>query len=206
MTIAMTLRILTICTGNVCRSPLAAQLLAARLDNARFEIHSAGVAALVGDPMPEVARHIATRLGSTTAHDHEGASVTRQDVAAADLVLGLTLEHRRRVVELNPTALRSSFTLIEFAHIGSAIDDDQLAQVVRGRPDTEQAVLDLLSMMRGVVPPLASTTQYDVIDPYQQNVAMYERSAAQIDTAVNRIVELFLRARQLSGAEPESRR
>ena len=202
----MTLRILTVCTGNVCRSPLAAQLLTARLEPTWFEVHSAGVAALVGDPMPDIARNIAAGLGSTTANDHQAVSLTKQDVIDADLVLGVTRQHRRAVAQLYPKAARLSFTLTEFAHIGSAIDDERLAHAVRDSPDTAQAVVDTVSMMRGTVESFARADQYDVVDPYRQRAAVYRRSAAQVDTAVDRIVELFRRAHRFSGAEATSNR
>ncbi len=47
-------RLLTVCTGNVCRSPYAAALLGAGLDWARpgaFRVASAGTPALVGRPV-----------------------------------------------------------------------------------------------------------------------------------------------------------
>ena len=49
-------RLLTVCTGNICRSPYAAVLLREGLDWARpgaFEVTSAGTHALVGRPMDE---------------------------------------------------------------------------------------------------------------------------------------------------------
>ena len=49
-------RILFVCVGNVCRSPLGERLLAARLPADRFEVSSAGVGALAGAAMdPEAA-------------------------------------------------------------------------------------------------------------------------------------------------------
>lgn len=60
----MTIRILTVCTGNICRSPLAAELLASRLDPQNFIVESAGTSALVGEQMPDPAIEIATRLGA----------------------------------------------------------------------------------------------------------------------------------------------
>ena len=51
-------RVLVVCVGNVCRSPLGERLLAARLGDG-FEVTSAGVGALVGEPMdPEAAAHL----------------------------------------------------------------------------------------------------------------------------------------------------
>ena len=43
-------RILTVCTGNICRSPVAERLLQAGLGDA-VAVSSAGVRAVVGDPI-----------------------------------------------------------------------------------------------------------------------------------------------------------
>lgn len=57
-------QVLFVCIGNVCRSPLGERLLAARLDGERFEVRSAGIAAMVGSPMvPEAAAHLAAYGG-----------------------------------------------------------------------------------------------------------------------------------------------
>jgi len=58
-------RVLFVCIGNVCRSPLGERLLAARLHAEAFEVSSAGVAAMVGSPMtPEAAVHLESYGGS----------------------------------------------------------------------------------------------------------------------------------------------
>jgi len=41
-------RVLFVCIGNVCRSPLGERLLAAKLRSEAFEVSSAGVGAMVG--------------------------------------------------------------------------------------------------------------------------------------------------------------
>src|SRR5690349_9488773 len=48
-------RVLFVCIGNVCRSPVGERLLAARLPADRFEVGSAGVGAMVGYAMSKYA-------------------------------------------------------------------------------------------------------------------------------------------------------
>src|SRR3954470_23136084 len=48
-------RVLFVCIGNVCRSPVGERLLAARLPAERFAISSAGVGAMVGYAMSRYA-------------------------------------------------------------------------------------------------------------------------------------------------------
>lgn len=197
----MTIRILTICTGNVCRSPLAAQLLASRLDAGLFDIDSAGTAALIGDRMPDPAQHIAARLGVRSAAEHRAVALTPEAVSTADLILGMERSHRRMAAQLHPSAVRRAFTLLEFAHIVSEISDDRLLSMGRDALDLETRALDTVTRMRGAVARMAPDLLYDVEDPYGRSVKVYERSARQVEHAVAQVVEFFRRISELSDLE-----
>lgn len=194
----VTFRILTVCTGNICRSPLAAQLLQAELSKERIDVQSAGIGALEGAPMPEPAQDIAARLGLTSYPDHKGKQITAKDVASADLILALDRGHRRAIVELHPKAVRYTYTLTEFAHIASNMPETALAEMVQRAETVERGALEAVSRSRGVVPPLESPDALDIVDPYRRPIEVYERSSAQIVVAVNSIVAYFNRAAELS--------
>ena len=194
----MTFRILTLCTGNVCRSPLVAQMLASRLDPNVFEITSSGTTALIGDEMPAAAQHIATRMGLSGAESHRATTLTTEELAQADLILGMERSHRSYAAEIEPTVVRRAFTLTEFAHIAVQIHDDQLLELLRDRSDVETAALEAVMRMRGVVPRLRPQRLYDVADPYGRSNQVYERSARQIFQAVEKVVNFFERAHTLT--------
>lgn len=193
----MTFRILTVCTGNVCRSPLAEQLLRARLNPSIVTVKSAGVSALVGVGMPEPALEWANRLGVTDAASHVAQQVTVELIRGADLVLAMSRDHRRALVELTPAATRKTFTIRELAHIAAGISDDELRAEVAGSTDAVQALrgaVDLASALRGVVEPVASPDDLDVIDPYRQSAAVYEQSATQLAPAADAVALFLARA------------
>lgn len=193
----MTFRILTVCTGNVCRSPLAEQLLRARLNPSIVTVKSAGVSALVGVGMPEPALEWANRLGVTDAASHVAQQVTVELIRGADLVLAMSREHRRALVELTPAATRKTFTIRELAHIAAGIGDDELRAEVAGSTDAVEALraaVDLASALRGVVEPVASPDDLDVIDPYRQSAAVYEQSATQLAPAADAVALFLARA------------
>lgn len=187
----MTFRILTVCTGNICRSPLAAQLLRADMNSDSFEVHSAGIAALEGAPMPEDAQEIAARLGLTTHQEHQGRQLVADEVAQADVVFAMDREHRRAIVELHPPAVRYAFTLTEFAHIASNIPKTDLVEMVQGAGGPERGALDAVTRLRGMVPPLENPDDMDIEDPYRRSMEVYERSSSDIVAAVKAIVEYF---------------
>ncbi len=81
--------ILFICTGNICRSPMAAGLMRQRLAQAGLNHHqvaSAGVWALDGRPASDHAITVMAERGIDIS-DHIAHTVTADDMAEADLVL-----------------------------------------------------------------------------------------------------------------------
>jgi protein-tyrosine phosphatase len=98
-------RIVFVCTGNTCRSPLAEvlckKLLAERLACAPedlpargFEVSSAGLAALPGGPAAPEAVEAAQELGADLT-GHRSQPLTADVVARADYLLAMTRSHVR---------------------------------------------------------------------------------------------------------------
>lgn len=189
----MTIRILTICAGNVCRSPLAAGLLAARLEPSYFEVASVGTSPVVGEPLQEAMQHIALRMGAVGVSNHRATGLTEDAVLNSDLILGMDREHRRAAAKLLPNAARRSFTLLEFAHVVSYIDPAYIESLLRIDNNRPVNALEIAMRMRGVVPRLSPERLYDVPDPYGRSKQVYERSAKQIERAVEQIVAFFQR-------------
>jgi protein-tyrosine phosphatase len=97
-------RVLVVCVGNICRSPMAEALLRERLGRRpRFEVSSAGVAALAGHPADELAVAIMKERGIEIS-GHRARQVTQQLVSESDLVLVMEAGHERAVLEIAPQA------------------------------------------------------------------------------------------------------
>ena len=96
------LRLLFVCSGNTCRSPLAeviARRLAEDLDMESPEIRSAGTHASPGFPASEGARNAAARHGLSLSQ-HRSRVLTEAEVEWADLVLVMGPGHLRVVENL----------------------------------------------------------------------------------------------------------
>ncbi len=95
-------RILLVCTGNICRSPLAEALLRRTLEERGVEgvsATSAGTGAWDGAPASEGAYLVGLERGLDLS-GHRARLLTRELVAEADLILTMARHHRARVDEL----------------------------------------------------------------------------------------------------------
>lgn len=179
-------RILAVCTGNICRSPMVERLLQAGLDErfpGEFIVGSAGTAALVGNPIdPPVAEFIRVLGGNDTAFS--ARQLTTALLQQQDLVLALTRDHRSKVVEMSPAMLRRTFTLREFARLASSLD---LEDSLNG-PDRWRAGLPYAVRARSMHP--MSPQDDDVIDPYRRSDSDYQQMRCELAEALQTIVKL----------------
>lgn len=189
-------RILLLCTGNVCRSPLAAQLLGNRLrDVPDITVASAGIRALVGTTMPAPAQDIARKLGVSKPDEHRGLQVSVDLLESADLILVMAREHRRAVVKMAPSVTRKTFTLREFSRLAQATSDSDLATEIGNHSASSierlQAAVRAVTFSRELFQPLSNPTDDDVTDPYMQNQKIYSQSADEMLPAVEETASLL---------------
>lgn len=185
------MRVLFVCSGNICRSPLGAQVLAARLggDDAAFTIESAGTIADDGAPMDGAASAQSLRLGGDPSA-HRSRYLTADIAASADLVLTAERSHRAAVVSLAPRAAKRAFTIKQFARVLEGLEPQDLADV-----HTPEALVERVARLRGTVPQPADPAADDVDDPYRRSTGTHERVADEIDAALAVIADALRAAR-----------
>jgi low molecular weight protein-tyrosine phosphatase len=168
--------VLLVCTGNVSRSPMAELLFRASVDPAAdVAVSSAGVAALVGEPMDRGSASAIGQLGLDPSR-HRARQFEPAMAAGADLVLTAERAHREAVLAQVPAALRRVFTIKEFARIAPHL------KAADPREAVEQA-----AVLRGVVRQPTDPAQDDVADPHLQSTAVNQRAAAELTVAVRAI-------------------
>jgi protein-tyrosine phosphatase len=194
-------RILFVCTGNVCRSPMAERMLEHALIRFSFQhelgwhipqqltIESAGTRAMVGDPMTEESA-VLVRRAEADPNGHFARQLTDDLIERAGLVLALTRDHRRRVVAMLPSASGRTFTLAEFARLLDDVasrGDLQLSHTSTTRAALAELV-GAAAARRGHVESPDNPAADDVEDPYLRSAAAYERVDLHLTTLISSIV------------------
>ncbi len=107
-------RILVVCFGNACRSPLAAAMFSALLPADRFEVFSAGTNAPEGKTATEFAR-IAGAKRSLSLRGHGSRKLSAELVRNSDLIFTMSRHQAAKVVNLDRRAARRIRLLGAFA-------------------------------------------------------------------------------------------
>lgn len=116
---------IVVCTGNICRSPVAETLLTHGLAAQDVKVTSAGTHAMVGSPpAPETVDYIRDVLG-VDVH-REGVQLMKEPAEAADLILTMTEEQRAWVARLAPRTVRRTYTLLEFSRVLAELNGPSL--------------------------------------------------------------------------------
>ncbi|MCA1766273.1 MAG: low molecular weight phosphotyrosine protein phosphatase [Desulfobulbaceae bacterium] len=102
--------ILTVCTGNICRSPMAEILLGERLKEEGVEVSSAGLMALVGHPADPLAIALLAERG-LDATGHRARQITTEIATGAELILVMELWQQRDLEKSIPQVKGRVFRL-----------------------------------------------------------------------------------------------
>lgn len=190
----MAFHILTVCTGNICRSPTAERLLRHRLQSLLgepdpFVVTSAGTAALVGEPIQPDAAALLVAAGVDTS-DFNARMLDASQVERADLVLAMTRRHRSATATAVPRALPRLFTLREFARLAEAAAADLRATDCRDAEAWARSLVPAAASKRGWVRPDAPDDD-DVDDPYGGPASGYREPFELIERAVGTIAQIL---------------
>ncbi|WP_309082130.1 low molecular weight phosphatase family protein [Zhihengliuella sp.] len=186
------IRILTVCTGNICRSPFAHLYLKHHLERVspgNFEVASAGTYGLVGNAMDERAAAKLVASGVEPG-DFVARRLDEKLLKDPDFVLTLAEEHREAVVAAAPRMLKRAFTVREFALVLRRIAEHDADRVPAGADQADarwKAVFRLASLHRSEVRS-QSGGDLDVVDPYRREDSVYDQMTQQLLPALEEIV------------------
>lgn len=170
----LTLHILFVCTGNICRSPTAERLTnayCAKTNLTNLTTSSAGTRAVVAHPIHQDAARTLEALGGDSAN-FAARRLTQKVAGPADLVLVMTRAHRTSVLEVAPHKLHRTFTLVEAARLITEFGVQRI---------------DALANLRSHV---AADESLDIPDPIGQSPEVFAAVGRQIAELLPPVLEL----------------
>jgi protein-tyrosine phosphatase len=179
--------ILVVCTGNICRSPIAEGLLRKALTSGfgagAPSVSSAGVWGVIGSGATPEAVAAAEERG-VDIRNHVARRVSGMPPIDDDLVLGMAREHRDALVDLDERLRDRTFTLKEFVRLVESLppaDDGDPSVSLRGR--VAQAAAARADGFSG------NPHDEDVVDPLGLPMQSYRAVAWELDEWITRLVD-----------------
>ena len=183
--------VLSVCMGNICRSPMTERLLARAIRDRAPDAGevlrsvSAGTGGWhEGEEMnPPAARQVRARGGSVAGF--EARKLRGDFIDEADLILTATADQYDYVVALRPGAASRTFVMGEFARLLGSVDATALP-AGEPKPDSVHAravaIVEAVDRLRGGE---ASLPTDDLDDPWGRGDQTFQRVGDQIeDTTV----------------------
>ncbi len=129
------MRVVFVCTGNICRSPMAEGMCRARLAGrvaAPVDVSSMGTLGLLGEPASRYAQQACLERGIDISA-HRSRALDAGELATAELVLTMEPVHAELVAECCPGAAGRTALLGVWPGTGSGLQDDSVPDPM-GRP------------------------------------------------------------------------
>ena len=170
--------LLFVCTGNICRSPVAERLTTRWAEQAlgagAVHVASAGTDAMTGHAMHESSARALARLGGDPT-GFLARSLVPGEAEDADLVLTMTRRQRHIVLRDAPRAMRRTFTLPEAAGLLALADLVGLADL-----PVDQRARELALRLHAGRRTRPSGPDDDVRDPIGHPQAVHTAVAEQV--------------------------
>jgi protein-tyrosine phosphatase len=172
--------LLIVCTGNICRSPMASAFLRQRFEARQLDISvtSAGTRTQ-GKPAVEEVVELMKSIDLDIS-EHRSQLVTKQMIGDADLILCMAREHLREVVLIDSDAYPRTFTLKELVRLGQEA----------GRRPAELSIPDWLRKLDDGQPTIGFAGLDDIEDPVGRRFATYRRVCDEIEVLCDELVDL----------------
>ncbi|RBP99799.1 low molecular weight protein-tyrosine-phosphatase [Bifidobacterium xylocopae] len=161
--------VMTVCTGNICRSPMAEIILRRFFEDRGVEagqvrVESSGVSdEEFGNPIDRRAQKVLKERGYQVPQDHFAHRISKEEAAQADLLLPMTADHMRALLRILPAGKRPA------VHLYRSFDPD-LPQPSPGRE-----------------------SDLDLVDPWYGGPREFEVAIDQIEQTAPYIVDWVLK-------------
>lgn len=113
------MKIMFICTGNICRSAMAEWLLKKKIKEIErddIEVYSSGIYAYDGDLSTWEAKSIMQDEYDVDMKNHKATNIKNSEIRKMDLILCATAAHKIAVIDIYPELKDKVFTMKEYVN------------------------------------------------------------------------------------------
>ncbi|WP_428860922.1 tyrosine protein phosphatase [Bifidobacterium dentium] len=176
------MRVLFVCTGNICRSPMGELLFRMYTAGTSIEVDSAGTHSLVGHEIDGSSAALLTSAGIDSSA-FRSKQLTRQIAQECDLILCFEEEQLQNIVGIAPAAVHYTFTLPDFSNMCAYCAQQNMIEGFT-LPERLQSVIAQATTIRPMLPQAAT-----IADPYRKDFSAFRRAVDATDTAIRNIMK-----------------
>lgn len=120
------MKIMFICTGNICRSAMAHWLFNKKVEDLKLEnieVYSCGIYAQDGDTPTYEAKSVMEEY-NVDLSKHKATNIRNSNIKEMDLILCATISHKMAVLDIYPELKDKVFTMKEYVNYNRQYHDE----------------------------------------------------------------------------------
>ena len=138
-------RLVFVCTGNTCRSPMAEAIYKNLNQEGDIKVYSRGLVVLFGEPINPKAETILIKH-SLDHNNHISKGLKESDIDENTLILTMTADHKRNIMERHPNA-KAVYTIKEYAGENGDVIDPYGGTLI----DYEECYIELARLVKKTI-------------------------------------------------------